>query len=340
MTALPASADFTGASITEAQFKTAVTNQRDFLAGLLGTDGTVPTALATLKAPLSGVNPRTGAYTVAASDRGVVIYYTGAGGVTLTLPAITTTDFGVGYDVLVKNMASSAITIARSSTNTIDGATSVVLASGESAILFAATTSAWVTIGRQTTGHVLLAETALTSGSLLSLNSATTRVVVEAVGGGGGGGGGSASGGGSGGSGSYYRTNLLSTGGAASISYSLGAGGTAGTAAPTSGGNGGNTVVTINGTAFTAYGGNGGVADGGGGSGGTVDSNVSLRFASRGDAGVSGTSTGRTGSISAFSNAAAIEGAGVHGGGGGGSRSGGYAGGAGGAGMIVVREYS
>lgn len=49
-TALPAATDFTGAAVTEGQFKTALTSLRTFLAELLGTDGTVATALGTLGA--------------------------------------------------------------------------------------------------------------------------------------------------------------------------------------------------------------------------------------------------------------------------------------------------
>ena len=50
MTALPPSTDFTGAAITEAQFKTAISNLRAYLAGLFGSDGTAATAIATLGA--------------------------------------------------------------------------------------------------------------------------------------------------------------------------------------------------------------------------------------------------------------------------------------------------
>lgn len=50
MAALPASVDFTGSAVTEGGFKTAITSLRDYLAGLLGTDGTTATALSTLGA--------------------------------------------------------------------------------------------------------------------------------------------------------------------------------------------------------------------------------------------------------------------------------------------------
>lgn len=43
-TALPPSSDFTGASVTEGGFKTAITNLRTFIADLLGTDGTAASA--------------------------------------------------------------------------------------------------------------------------------------------------------------------------------------------------------------------------------------------------------------------------------------------------------
>ena len=48
MTALPAASDFTGASRTEGQAKTFITDTRAFLAGLFGTDGVIATALTTL----------------------------------------------------------------------------------------------------------------------------------------------------------------------------------------------------------------------------------------------------------------------------------------------------
>jgi len=50
MPSLPAATDFTDASVTEGQFKTALTNLRGFLAALLGADGTPATALNTLGA--------------------------------------------------------------------------------------------------------------------------------------------------------------------------------------------------------------------------------------------------------------------------------------------------
>lgn len=48
MTALPAATDFTGSTVTEGQFKTALTNLRAYLAELFGADGSAATARNTL----------------------------------------------------------------------------------------------------------------------------------------------------------------------------------------------------------------------------------------------------------------------------------------------------
>lgn len=50
-TALPIATDFTGVAITEAQFKTAMTSLRDYLAGLLGTTGATADARTALQLP-------------------------------------------------------------------------------------------------------------------------------------------------------------------------------------------------------------------------------------------------------------------------------------------------
>jgi hypothetical protein len=55
-TALPPAADWTAVDTTEGEFKIAQTNLRAYLAGLLGTNGEVSTARATLVAAKSGAN--------------------------------------------------------------------------------------------------------------------------------------------------------------------------------------------------------------------------------------------------------------------------------------------
>ena len=84
MTALPASSDFTGSSVTEGQFKTALTGLRDFLSGLLGADGLTATALASLGAMAAAIVAKTAAYTVVVGDRGKVLDCSGTWTLSLT----------------------------------------------------------------------------------------------------------------------------------------------------------------------------------------------------------------------------------------------------------------
>lgn len=141
MTALPSSSDLTSATATNAQMKTTVSNQRDFLAGLLGTDGTVATALATLGALATSYAAKTGAYTVVTGDRGKVLSCTGTW--SLALPAAATA--GAGYAVLARNGGTGIITIDPSGAETVDGVATAELRPGHGVVLVC-TGSAWVTL--------------------------------------------------------------------------------------------------------------------------------------------------------------------------------------------------
>lgn len=165
MPTLPAAADFTGASITEAQFKTAITDQRGFLADLLGTAGTVATALTALGAVLNTVSAKTSAYTVVAADRGKLIDAT-TGTWTLTLTAAAT--LGAGFAFAVRNSGTGVITIDPSSTEQIDGGTTVALGEGESCLVVCNGT-AFKTVGRTVT---LPAATASVDGYMTSTYAA------------------------------------------------------------------------------------------------------------------------------------------------------------------------
>ena len=80
MPALPTSGELTGAvTNTHIAIKTAVAAQRDFLAGLLGTTGTIAAALAALGVPFTQLMTKTAAYTVVSGDRGDVISASGPG---------------------------------------------------------------------------------------------------------------------------------------------------------------------------------------------------------------------------------------------------------------------
>lgn len=139
MTALPDASDLTG-PITEGDFKAALTALRDCIAGLLGTDGLVPTSLATLGALASVYVAKTAAYTVLVADRGKMID-AASGTWTLSLPAAASA--GSGFSLMFRNSGSGTITIDPSGAELIDGVTTVTIAAGGGALLMC-TGTAWV----------------------------------------------------------------------------------------------------------------------------------------------------------------------------------------------------
>jgi hypothetical protein len=142
VTALPSTADLTTPGLTKAQFRTALANERDFLAGLLGTDGVVATALAALGTLGGALLTKTGAYTVTTADRGRVILAT-SGTWTLSLPAAASA--GAGWSAVVANTGTGVVTIDPNGSETVDAAATVALASGRSAVLIC-TGTAWVSL--------------------------------------------------------------------------------------------------------------------------------------------------------------------------------------------------
>jgi len=155
MPTLPLAADFTDSAVTEAGFKTAIANMRDFLAALLGTAGTQAAALTAMGAALNGVVAKTAAYTLAAADRGKLIDAT-SGTWTLTLLAAATA--GDGFVFAIRNSGAGVITIDPNSTETIDGAATITLAAGESFLCVCNGTS-WKTVSKAT---------ALTSAAIIA----------------------------------------------------------------------------------------------------------------------------------------------------------------------------
>lgn len=143
MATLPAATDFTGASITEAQFKTAITGLRGFLADLLGSDGTVSTALATLGALGSGTVAKSANYTVVAADRGKLIDCTS----TITLSLTAAAAIADGFSIAVRNSGTGTITIDPNGSEQVDGASTMQLYSGESCVIVC-NGSAWKTLGK------------------------------------------------------------------------------------------------------------------------------------------------------------------------------------------------
>jgi hypothetical protein len=80
------------------------------------------------------VNAQTLAYTATTTDRGKVIRYTGAGGLTLSLdPAATLTD---GWFTVLRNDSSGTITIDPNGAETINGAANLAVTAGNSVIIY------------------------------------------------------------------------------------------------------------------------------------------------------------------------------------------------------------
>jgi len=146
MTALPIATDITGSTLDEAQVKTALASQREFLAELLGTTGAQKDALSALGSLAgAGCLVKIGAYTVASSDRGKVINCT-SGTFTLTVTAAAT--LGDGFAFGVKNSGTGTVTINPNGSELIDGVASVDLLPGESCLVVCNGT-AFVSFGRK-----------------------------------------------------------------------------------------------------------------------------------------------------------------------------------------------
>lgn len=143
MPTLPASSELTGSTITEGQAKTWFSAVRTYIATLLGAGGTQAEALTALGVPMHGSIPKTGTYTVVATDRGKVVKC--AGTWTLSLTAVAT--LGDGFAVCIANDGGGVITIDADLSELIDGATTLALAAGKSLSLYC-DGSKWITFGR------------------------------------------------------------------------------------------------------------------------------------------------------------------------------------------------
>lgn len=273
MTALPLSTAFTDSAVTEGEFKTAITDQREFLAGLLGSDGEVATALATLGALGADTVTKTSNYTVLDTDRGKVILCSGT--FTLTLTAAAT--LGDGFTFAVVNTGSGTITIDPNSTEQIDGANTKDIAAGSWAVVFC-TGAAFNSIGAIPSAYTGANIEVFTSSGSWTVPDGITTATITVIGGGGAGGlgvvgSGEGGDGGVGGLAIAYCTNL-----SGSLSITVGAGGNA------NGGSGGTSSVTGTGASISSTGGSGGTNASGGGPGvdgsngtGTVTTGTSIR---------------------------------------------------------------
>lgn len=190
MTALPASIDFTDSSVTEANFKTAITNQRDFLAGLLGADGVNSTALKTLGALGNDTVAKSSNYTVIATDRGVVFVCTG----TFTLSLTAAATLADGFTFAVINAGTGIVTIDPNSTEQIDGANTKDIAAGSWAIV-SCTGAAFYSMGSVPSAYVGSKTVIFASSGSWVVPDGVTSARITVIGGGGGNGGNAAVGG-------------------------------------------------------------------------------------------------------------------------------------------------
>jgi hypothetical protein len=247
MPALPTSVSFTDSGVTEAQFKTAITNQREFLAGLLGTSGDVPDALTALGTLGSSTLTKSSAYTVVGADRGALIECTG----TFTLSLTAAATLAEGFVFAVFNKGTGIITIDPASTEQINGASTLAIAAGSWGII-SCTGTAFNSLGSvPATGSLIGYQIFTSSGTYSKSTNNPSFVIVEVVGGGGTGGtsstvangntssfgshcsatggtSGNNNTGGAGGSGSGGDLNLTGGGGTAGAEAANGAGGAGG----------------------------------------------------------------------------------------------------------------
>lgn len=143
MPAIPSIASFTGASVTEGEFKTALSNLQLFLTGLLGTDGTQAGAQAAMGAILgAGSTTKTASYTVDFTDRGKVIACDGS--FTVTMPDASAV--GSGFAVAIANYGGGTITVDPFSAQTIDGAGTKTL-SANTMMVACAVAGEWLSVG-------------------------------------------------------------------------------------------------------------------------------------------------------------------------------------------------
>lgn len=346
MPSLPIASDFTGAAVTEAGFKTAITNQREFLAGLLGTSGNQIDALIAMGAFGADTVARTSAYTVIASDRGKVLLCSG----TFTLSLTAAATLGDGFTFAVINTGTGTITIDPNSTELIDGASTDSIAAGSWAIV-TCTGTAFHTMGAvPATGALIGYQVFTSSGTYTKATNNPSFVIVEVVGGGGGGGG--TNGNGSAGGTSSFGSHCSATGGAGGVAVD-GNGADGGAGGTGSGGNlnltggGGSSGDGASGVGIGGAGGNSffgggarGVAGnksgvaapantGGGGSGGASANNI----AGGGGGGAGGYSCKTILASALASSETVTRGAGGSG------NSGVVTGGVGGTGLVIVWEY-
>lgn len=144
MTALPTNADLATRPSTHGAVRAALAAIRDFLAFVLGEDGTIATALAHLGVPLARFAAATAATTLTDADRGKLLSATGTWA--LTLPGAAAV--GAGWTVIVKNAGTGVITLTPAGSDLVDGSATIDLPAGRAAVIMS-TGTGWITLALQ-----------------------------------------------------------------------------------------------------------------------------------------------------------------------------------------------
>ena len=180
MPSLPLSTAFTDSAVTEGGFKTAITNQREFLSGLLGTDGVNATALATLGALFGSLTVKSTNYTVVSGDRGKIIQCTD----TLTVSLTAAATLGAGFSFVVSNTGAGTVTIDPSGSELIGGELTQTLEENQTVVIYCTGTAFQIAGG----GGSNYAMTTFTAPGTWTKPTGLKAVKVTVVGGGGAGG--------------------------------------------------------------------------------------------------------------------------------------------------------
>jgi hypothetical protein len=113
------------------------------------------------------INSISGGTTLAIADLGNLVAFTGASSATINLPAVSTVPPGAGFVVRNAGTSGACITLDGNGSETIDGATTLVIAPGETAEIFRVA-SAWLTVGLSSGFVTIRRQT--TTGSTPNIN--------------------------------------------------------------------------------------------------------------------------------------------------------------------------
>lgn len=140
MAALPNESALFDTALNKESTRQGFIQLRNFLVGLLGTDGVAGTARKALDTLCADYALKSAPYAVLAADDGTLIGVSGT--TTITLPALSSVS--IGFAVVAKNVGTGTVTLARSGSDAINGAASnLTLGAQEWAIVEASSGTNW-----------------------------------------------------------------------------------------------------------------------------------------------------------------------------------------------------